>query len=171
MDTQIDDTSTIKKESNRSKFIVPAALLGLSGLVGAGTFLYFNNSSFKLTPTTNNVQVEDPQVEGTSSSNLKVLNGKYTALGIYKSPAGEEEIEVTLQIDNGLITNALVVSKATVDTSIKYQKEFIDGFKEQVIGKDINQLRLVKVSGSSLTPKGFNDALDKIREQANNTQG
>jgi hypothetical protein len=46
------------------------------------------------------------------------------------------------------------------------QTDFAANYKTQVIGKKIEGLELSKISGSSLTPKGFNDALEKIRSQA-----
>lgn len=165
MDTLNDTpTNTLEKKST-NKFIVPAALLSLTGVIGTGAFLYFKNTQSKDFSQTNNVEVLDNRVNGTSDINTNIVNGNYTSIGTYVSPAGKEEIEVTLSIENNIVTNALVVSKATADASVKYQKEFIDNYKEQVIGKNINQLMLVKVSGSSLTPKGFNDALQKIKDQ------
>jgi hypothetical protein len=35
-----------------------------------------------------------------------------------------------------------------------------------VVGKNISELQLTKVSGSSLTPQGFMDALEKIKAEA-----
>ncbi len=57
---------------------------------------------------------------------------------------------------------------ATSDSSRsrQYQSEFAAGYKTQVIGKDISTISVGKVSGSSLTGNGFNDALAKIKAAA-----
>jgi hypothetical protein len=34
------------------------------------------------------------------------------------------------------------------------------------VGKNINDLKLTKIAGSSLTPMGFNDAVAKIKMKA-----
>jgi hypothetical protein len=39
-------------------------------------------------------------------------------------------------------------------------------YKQYVVGKKIDEVQLTKVSGSSLTPQGFNDALAKIKAEA-----
>lgn len=93
-------------------------------------------------------------------------DGVYSTTGNYVSPAGPETIDVTLTVKDGLIADASVKANATNPISLKLQGMFIDGYKEFVIGKKLSDLSLSKVSGSSLTPKGFNEALAEIRTQA-----
>lgn len=93
-------------------------------------------------------------------------DGEYNSTGQYISPGGEESIAVTLTLIKGIVENASVISNATRPISKKMQSAFIGGFRDQVIGKNIDELNITKVSGSSLTPKGFNDALEKIKTQA-----
>lgn len=93
-------------------------------------------------------------------------NGTYTATGNYQSPAQTEEIEVTLTVTDGVVTDAVFTGKATHPTSKLMQGKFSEGFEEAVVGKNINDLTLTVVNGSSLTPKGFMDALTKIKSQA-----
>ena len=93
-------------------------------------------------------------------------DGTYSSTGSYTSPAGKEEVGVSLTLKNNIITDVTFTPKATNEVSIKLQGMFASGYKELVVGKDINTIKLDKVSGSSLTPKGFNDALDKIKLQA-----
>ena len=93
-------------------------------------------------------------------------DGTYSAVGNYNSPGGPEEIGVSVTLKNNLITNASVEVKATRRKSLMVQQDFADHFKPFVIGKNINEVKLDKVSGSSLTPAGFNDAIAKIKAQA-----
>ena len=93
-------------------------------------------------------------------------NGTYTESGSYSSPAGRESIGVTLTLSSGMISDATVVRQATDQTASSYQGIFIGGYKSLVVGKPIDSVSLSNVAGSSLTPKGFMDALSKIKTDA-----
>ena len=93
-------------------------------------------------------------------------DGAYTVTGNYVSPAGEESIGVTVTLKNDIIVAAMVKSEAVAARSRTMQGIFIENFKPLVIGKKISDVHLTKVSGSSLTPGGFNDALMKIEAEA-----
>ncbi len=93
-------------------------------------------------------------------------DGTYSAVGDYHSPDGAESINVTLTLKNDIVTSATVTSNVAAPTSRNYQSMFISGYQAQVIGKDISTLNLTKVSGSSLTPRGFDNALAQIKSEA-----
>jgi len=93
-------------------------------------------------------------------------NGTYTATGSYMSPGGEDQISVTLTLANDIITSISVTPAAGDRTSQRYQNAFISGYKQYVIGQNIANVNLTRVSGSSLTPIGFNDAISQIEAQA-----
>lgn len=93
-------------------------------------------------------------------------DGEYTATGNYKSPAQEEAVEIVVTLADGVVTDAVFTGKATNQVSQKLQGQFAEGFKEEVIGKSIDEINLTVVNGSSLTPKGFMDALEKVKEEA-----
>jgi uncharacterized protein with FMN-binding domain len=93
-------------------------------------------------------------------------NGSYTSTGAYTSPGGQQQIQVSVTLQNDKVTAASVVSKASDDESEEYQGKFASGFKALVIGKNIDDISLSRVSGSSLTSHGFNAALTTIKAQA-----
>lgn len=93
-------------------------------------------------------------------------DGTYSVVGNYNSPGGPESINVTATLKNDIVTAVEVVSNAVLPNSKKFQGIFIANYKPLVIGKNIDSIQLDKVSGSSLTPKGFNDALADIRTEA-----
>lgn len=118
---------------------------------------------------------EQPSVAPTESAMKKSTtpavmttykNGTYSAVGNYMSPGGAEQIDVKITLKDNAISDVVVVSKATRPNSKLFQGMFVSNFKPQVVGKNIDEVMLTKVSGSSLTPKGFNDALEKIKGQA-----
>lgn len=93
-------------------------------------------------------------------------NGTYRATGRYTSPGGQQQIGVQVTLANSTITALSVDRSQTRGTSAEYQAKFASGIDAQVIGKNIDDLDVSKVSGSSLTSGGFNDAISQIKSQA-----
>ncbi len=111
------------------------------------------------------VQQQPTTLEDTNiAANYK--DGVYTSTGSYISPGGPDEIDVTVTLANNVVTEIVSVAKPGDDVSKKYMKLFTDNYKTLVIGKNISEVKLDKVSGSSLTSIGFNNAISKIRSQA-----
>lgn len=100
------------------------------------------------------------------SSNRDYKDGTYTATGNYSSPGGNENITVTVTLKGGVIIDTSTVAGATDLDSKEYQEEFISGYQSLVVGKNISSVSLSRVSGSSLTSEGFNNALSQIKSQA-----
>lgn len=94
-------------------------------------------------------------------------DGTYSATGTYTSPGGKEELPVTLTLENGVIIEVSIETPATNPASKRWQMVFSENFKPLVVGKSLADVQLDAVSGSSLTTKGFNDAISQIKAQAN----
>jgi uncharacterized protein with FMN-binding domain len=93
-------------------------------------------------------------------------NGTYTATGSYTSPGGVDQLVVSLTLKNDIVTDAVVTPKPGHQVSEKFQGMFVSGYKQYVVGKNIAEVNVGKVSGSSLTGAGFNDAVTKIKLEA-----
>ena len=94
-------------------------------------------------------------------------DGEYSAQGSYIPPSNQtEEVDVTLTLEDGVVTDLSVSTSGNNPTSKQYQREFTSGVQEQVVGKSLDELDVAKVAGSSLTSSGFNKALDTIRTEA-----
>jgi uncharacterized protein with FMN-binding domain len=153
-------------------------LLGLAAvaIIGIALFAFGQNnnsgtaSQVGTTPTTAQAPVGSETsptamaMEATEASSYK--DGTYEATGTYTSPAGEEEVEVEVTLKDGTIEDVDFVGLASDPKSVFNQKLFSDNYKTLVEGKNIDEVQLDKVSGSSLTPKGFNDAINKIKAEA-----
>ena len=141
---------------------IPAAiciLLITLVIVGAIVFTQrdmVTTSTATMTPSTNQAN--------TSGQSYK--DGTYVEDGSYSSPAGTEKISVSLTIANNMVSSSTVTRGATDPTASSYQGLFISGYKEKVDGKKVGEINLTNVAGSSLTPKGFMDALHKIELDA-----
>jgi len=93
-------------------------------------------------------------------------DGTYTAAGVYRSPAGGEGVTVSLTLTDDKVTGATFSGDAMHKKSIAMQLAFGEGFKEQVVGKSLDEVSVGVVNGSSLTGGGFMDALAKIKVEA-----
>jgi uncharacterized protein with FMN-binding domain len=115
----------------------------------------------ELPSTTTTVTTAD----AVSESAKLYANGTYTAEGAYTSPMGAESITVTVTVDVGSVTAVTVVPHGTGASAV-WQGKFVSGVETVVLGKDLGELNLTNVSGSSLTPIGFNAAIEAIKAQA-----
>jgi uncharacterized protein with FMN-binding domain len=118
------------------------------------------------TPTTTPVVTQTPPVDVPKKNASVYADGTYSATGSYMSPGGYEQLGVSITLKNDIITSASVTNMAGDGRSQRYQNMFISGYQQYVVGKNIADVYLTKVSGSSLTPSGFNDALAQIKSQA-----
>lgn len=150
-----------------TKYLIPAAVLVVIVIAAIGYYISTNQSTSTQNSAQNNQQ--EASVSSTPSDSMSVAvykDGTYSATGNYVSPGGPRDIGLTVTVKNDVITNAVFEGRATDATSKRFQGEFGDNFKPMVVGKNISDVVLTKVSGSSLTPKGFNDALKKIKQEA-----
>lgn len=153
----------MNQENHSSKSPIIAGILAIAViviLVGAVIALGGKDDAATDSTPASNATVRTEPATGTYKS------GTYDANGTYRSPGGTEEIAVTITLNGNTITDASVTPKAASSTSKEYQAEFVAGYKKMVVGKDINEVKLSNVSGSSLTSRGFNEALDEIRSEA-----
>ena len=140
-------------------------------LVGGFVLWKLNSSSIPVTATpTPSPVTPTPTTMMTNPmpmmDNRKYKDGTYTAPGSYFSPAGDEKVNVSLTIKNDVVTDASFDATGLSPTSKNMQANFKAGFKQYVVGKSIDSISLTVVNGSSLTPKGFMNALAKIKTQA-----
>lgn len=164
MDNQIQQTTS----NGSSKFILPVAIAALIVFAAVGFYLYQQNTTTpaaSIAPAASSAPGSMEATE-TAATDSAYKNGTYSVTGEYLTPGGQRTIDVKLTLENGAVTEVEVTPKATDATSQRFQGEFVAGFKPMVVGKSIDEIELTKVSGSSLTPKGFNDALEKIKAEA-----
>lgn len=158
---------------------IPLALIGLIIIIAVGIFAYQGQqgqqgqqaknvgtaSEQAVSPTTVSGQTNDQAPTSVTAEN-EYQDGVYTAEGDYTSPGGAENIGVTLTLKNGVIEDAEIETMGNRPNTVKFQEIFKENFKQFVVGKNIDEVKLDKVAGSSLSPKGFNDALEKIKSGA-----
>lgn len=151
---------------------IVGAILGLA-VIGAGLAWAFGSGRTPEQPE--NVQApeeevvpsEEPTTDTTGPASGSVYrDGTYSANGAYTSPNGAETVSVSLTLKGDAVTAATFTGNGTNPTTRFYQQKFSEGYKAQVVGKDLASLSLGAVNGSSLTPIGFMDAVAKIKAEA-----
>ena len=93
-------------------------------------------------------------------------DGTYTATGTYQTPETVETVKVTVTLAGDVVTDVEVVGDPQARESQQYQSAFIGGIADQVVGKDIDEVSVSRVAGSSLTSGGFMKALAEIKAEA-----
>ncbi len=158
----------MKSKNSSNKVLIGLVVIVL--LVAATTAVIVftggnnNTTTNDTTQTTASTSVSPSASTTVSTSVLK--DGTYSATGSYQTPGGQESIGVTVTLADGTITNASVTQKGKTGEAQEFQAAFVSGFKSQVVGKKITDISLSRVAGSSLTPNGFNSAIDDIEKQA-----
>lgn len=137
-----------------SPAVIAVIVIVLVGMVAA-TAIIINQGNNQAGTTTQSSS--DPAV---------FADGQYQAEGRYLSPGGPHTVNLTVTIENGVITETQVTTDVTDSESLGYVQRFLGGYETEVVGKPVNEVSLSRVAGSSLTSIGFNDALDKIKEDA-----
>ena len=117
-----------------------------------------------------NTAAESPATGATEApaGEATYKNGEYSATGEYVSPGGPQKVGVTVTLNNDVITALELDTSHAKSTSAQFQGKFASGIDEIVVGKNIDELDVSKVAGSSLTSGGFNEAIDTIKAEAKN---
>lgn len=93
-------------------------------------------------------------------------DGTYEATGNYVSPGGKQQVAVSLTLADGVVTAVIVTPEAVDPRSQGFQEQFASGIDGVVVGVPLDELAVDKVSGSSLTSRGFADAVEQIKAEA-----
>jgi uncharacterized protein with FMN-binding domain len=97
------------------------------------------------------------------------VDGVYTDTGWYGGQPSS--IGVTVTLAAGVVTAVRVTPHATVPQSLELQRAFAAAVPAVVVSKRLDEVNVGRLAGSSGTPRGFNDAIRKIRERARRKPG
>ena len=145
------------RPSVRKSVYAGVAGLSLAGAV-AGCAPSAGSSTAATTPSTG--------ASTTAAAGAEYKDGTYSADGTYVSPNGTETVGVQLTLAAGTVTDVQITQHPSNPNTRKFQGEFAGGIAAQVVGRNIDELNVSKVAGSSLTSGGFNKALEQIKSEA-----
>ena len=103
---------------------------------------------------------------GAEGPGASYKDGTYSADGTYKSPNGTETVGVQLTLASGKVSAVEITQHPSNPNTRKFQGEFAGGIAQQVVGKSLDEIKVSKIAGSSLTSGGFNQAVEAIKTQA-----
>ncbi|ROP57616.1 MULTISPECIES: FMN-binding protein [unclassified Rathayibacter] len=145
-----------------------AALAACSSTATAGTEDAGSSAAATSAPAATSSAA--PESTGSASTGSAATgayaDGTYEADGSYTSPGGNESVGVELTLESGVVTAVTVTPESENPTGQEYQTRFASGISGEVVGKSLDELDVTKVSGSSLTSGGFNDAVETIKADA-----
>lgn len=153
------------------KIIIAAASVAI---IGGGAYTLTNaeknetkeeGNSAPVAQNTPAATTQDAAATATVSGS-KYKDGTWSADGHYNSPGGEQKVHIDITLADGKITGATFVGTPASPADKFNQQKFAEGFKQEVVGKPIDSVKLDVVNGSSLTPKGFMEALEAIKKEA-----
>jgi uncharacterized protein with FMN-binding domain len=142
---------------------------GIAGLSLAGTVVGCAPSATESTPAVSAGSAAATPSAGSSSlagSGATYKDGTYSADGNYVSPNGTETVGVELTLAGGTVKDVNITQHPSNPNTRKFQGEFAGGIASQIVGKNIDELNVSKVAGSSLTSGGFNQAVEQIKSEA-----
>lgn len=143
-----------------------AAVAGLAGILVFAGCSAETDASEETPAAATSESSNTSTARTTAASTGKYADGTYTASGSYQTPETVETISVTLTLDNDVITEVNVIGDPQARETQQYQGQFIGGISDVVVGKNIDEISVSRVAGSSLTSKGFTSAVDKIKSEA-----
>jgi uncharacterized protein with FMN-binding domain len=106
----------------------------------------------------------DAAAPAAPAADSEFRDGEYSATGWYGGLPSHHD--VTLTIENDLIVDVEINTPAEDETSLGYQQRFVAALPDAVVGRDISDLTVDRLAGSSGCSEGFMDALAQIKEQA-----
>ena len=157
---------------NQTKLITTIGLIVIVAALAVGVTISTRKASSTVSSNTPAVSASPsgttaPAVTTTASATEpEYKDGTYTASGSYNSPGGTQSISISVTLTGDKVTATSATAGATDHESSEYQSDFISGYQALVVGKSLDSLSLSRVSGSSLTSTGFNNAIATIKTQA-----
>lgn len=136
-----------------------SVFVGIAGLSLAGSAAGCAPGQATGTPAT-------PAAPSAAAGSASYKDGTYSADGNYVSPNGTETVGVTLTLAGGAVSDVQITQHPSNPNTRKFQGEFAGGIQSQIVGKSLDEIKVSKVAGSSLTSGGFNQAVEKIKSEA-----
>ena len=148
--------------------VAAASVLGVVALAGCAGAADAESTtpSPTATPASTTPSTAASATPSAAASDSVYTDGTYTADGSYQTPESVETISVTVTLQDDVITAVSVTGDPQKRESEQYQGEFIGGISDLVVGKNIDEISVSRVAGSSLTSGGFNQAIETIKAEA-----
>ena len=145
---------------------VGAAMTGIAGMMVLGGCAAQQSSAEEEPAQASSAPSASAAAPSAARTGSTYADGTYTAEGSYQTPESVESVRVTVTLQDDEITAVEVTGQPKARESQQYQSQFIGGISDVVVGKNIDEISVSRVAGSSLTSGGFNKAIDEIKAEA-----
>lgn len=151
------------RASTRAAIGSGGLILGL-GLAGCATAGEETESTVTETPSVATTPDRTNDAPPSTVDTATYQDGEYSATGWYGGLPSHQD--VTLTIDDDIVTAIEITTPAEDETSLGYQQRFADALPGVVVGRSLDDIAFDRLAGSSGCTEGFFDALADVREQA-----
>ncbi len=155
-----------QSSTGNNKALVGIIVVVLLGIAATAVFIASINTERNDSIASTDTVITSQSSSSDTNSTSNFESGDYSAKGSYLTPGGTESIDVKVTLADNVVTSASVTQNAISGEAKEFQSRFASGFQTEVVGKNINEVNLSRVAGSSLTPVGFNSALEDIKDEA-----
>lgn len=153
-------------QQNKSRIIGLIAIVLISTAATTGTVLVKSAQDNQIASQPN-ILNSNGTTTSASSTSTTYKDGTYNAMGNFYTPDGGEQIGVTVTLVKGNISSVKVDDSSIYNgTSFAYTERFVNGISSVVVGQNIDNVNVGRISGASLTPMGFNNAIETIKANA-----
>lgn len=143
------------------KTIIILVVVVLLAIAGGATLMLTNKPVSQ--------EASDARTSTTQSSTAAAgpyKDGTYSASATYLTPGGTEKVDIKVTVASDTVSAVEFTGHPTTREAETYQGQFEENLDDQVVGKELDEINLSRVSGSSLTPNGFNKALEVVKNDA-----
>lgn len=113
-------------------------------------------------PTQNNASAPTTGSSASGTENVPSATITRTQVVQYQSPAGTDDVEFSVTVENGIITAVSSRTLATNDGSKYNQDKFASEVAGKVVGKSVKDFDLDVVGGASLTTAAFEQFVQSL---------
>jgi uncharacterized protein with FMN-binding domain len=170
-------TSNPNNNSNKPNTNLPLiAIISVVAITVFGITLFTmntNTAKTDLVTNTNSSQVSSTKLTSSLAPSSIVVSktgsykdGQYTTTQDYKVPGDTNSLQITLTLQNDLVTDVTAVNTIADKDSSKYDNNFKAAYKAAAVGKNLKDLNSIFISGASLTSGAFQKAIADIQNQA-----
>ncbi len=101
-----------------------------------------------------------PSKDTSPSKSWSTLSGATSAhfmntLSYINPKQGKDQIDIMMDVENGIIVRLITTPKTENPISTKWQKSFGEAAQKQIVGKSLKNLDVQAVGGASLTTAAF----------------
>lgn len=149
-------------------FVIVIPILIIVAVV-VGFFFWNQSNRNENTGTTLQTEVTQQPIE--TITEQAYADGTYTKITRYFTPKRvEHKITTTIDLEDDVIVGVNVIYD-DAEAKTPSHLSFDGAYRDEVLGRKLDEINPSRVGGSSLTTASFNEAVGEIKSEAQNVEG